>query len=114
MLDGDGVALVHRDPRVRRLAHPARQAVVVGVDVRDEHAVALGDVGAGGAEAGDEGVPRLVVVPTGVDEHRAAVGLDEVDERVAERVVRERHADRPQARPHGLGRGGGAGGTASP
>ena len=104
VLDGDRVALVHRHPRVRRVAHPARQAVVVGVDVGDQHAVALGDVGTGGAEPGDERIPRLVVVPPGVDQHRATIGLDQVDERVAERVVREGDADRPQAGSHELGR----------
>ena len=47
------------------------------------------------AKTVDQGVPGGIVVPSGIDEHRAAIGGDQVDERVTERIV-----ERP---PHGVG-----------
>ena len=92
--DDRRVGGVHRDPGPGRLPHLAGQAVVVGVVVGDDHAVDLGDGGAAGGEPRGEGVPGGRVVPAGVDEHRAAVGVDDVHEGVAERVVRDGHLER--------------------
>ena len=78
--------------------------MVIGVHVGDEEAVALRDVVAGGDEAFLEHLPGGVVVPARVHEHRAAVGLEEVDERVAEGVVRDRDGDAPQPRTHAFDR----------
>ncbi len=93
--DHGGVRGVHRDPGAGGLPHLGRESVVVGVMVRDQDAVEIGEGEAAGADAGDEGVPGVRVVPAGVDEHRPAVGLQEVDEGVAERVVRDGDGDAP-------------------
>ncbi len=95
--DDLGVGGVHGDPRAGRLADPAGQAVVVGVVVGDDDAVDVGDRDAECGEAGDEGVPGLGVVPAGVDEDRAAVGVEDVDEGVSEGVVGDGHLDPPHA-----------------
>ena len=44
VVDQRGVGRVERDPAPGRLADPAGQAVVVGVDVRDHHALHVADV----------------------------------------------------------------------
>ena len=93
--DHGGVRGVHRDPGAGGLPHLGGESVVVGVMVRDQDAVEIGEGEAAGADAGDEGVPGVRVVPAGVDEHRPAVGLQEVDEGVAERVVRDGDGDAP-------------------
>lgn len=71
--------------------------MVVGVVVGDDHAVDLGDANAEGVETGGEGVPGGGVVPAGVDEDGAAVGVEQVDEGVTEGVVRDGHLDGPDA-----------------
>ena len=48
-------------------------------------------------EAVDEGVPGRRVVPAGVDQDRAAVGVEDVHQRVAEGVVRDGDPDGPYA-----------------
>ena len=45
VVDELGVGGVQRDPGARRLPDPAGQPVVVRVDVRDHHALHVGDVG---------------------------------------------------------------------
>lgn len=67
--------------------------MVVGVVVGDEDAVDVGDGRAEGGEAAGEGVVGGGVVPAGVDEDGAAVGVHDVDERVAEGVVGDRDLD---------------------
>ena len=93
-----GVRRVHRDPRAGRLAHLARQAVVVGVVVGDDHAVHLGDATCRRRRAPRRGRPRSsgssqpVSMRTG-----PAVGVEDVDEGVAERVVGDGDLDGPYA-----------------
>jgi hypothetical protein len=88
---------VHRDPGTGDVADLAGEAVVVGVVVGDDHAVDVGDRDAQGTETGDEGLPGGRIVPAGVDEDGAAVGVEEVDQGVTERVVGDGHLDGPDA-----------------
>ena len=69
------------------------------MDVRDHHALHVADGEPGLLEAAAQRVERVVGVPARVDEVRAPVGLERVDEHVAEHD-RERHRDAPQARAH--------------
>ena len=85
------------------------QPVVVGVDVGHHDTLDVGDVAPGLLHAGRQRAEGVVGVPAGVDQVRTAVGLEEVDEDVAQRVVGQRHRDAPQARagpsrPPGRGR----------
>ncbi len=91
--DDRGVRLVHRDPGPGRLADLAGEPVVVGVVVGDDDAVDVGDCGGEGGEPGDQGVPGGRVVPPRIDEDGPPVGVDEVDEGVAEGVVRDGDLD---------------------
>ncbi len=93
--DHRGVRGVHGDPRAGGLPHRGGEPVVVGVVVGDHHPVDVGGVEAAGGDAGGEGVPGVRVVPAGVDQDRSAVGLQEVDEGVAEGVVRDGDGDAP-------------------
>ena len=95
VVDQRGVGGVERDPRARCVADAARQPVVVGMDVRDHHALDVGDVEAGLAEPGAERFERDVGVPAGVDDERPAVGFERVDEDVTQHD-RERYGDAPQ------------------
>jgi len=72
--------------------------------VRDEDAVALRDVVARRLDALLQHLPRGVVVPARVHEHRAPLGLEEIDERVAQRAVRDRHGHAPEPRAHAFDR----------
>ena len=67
--------------------------MVVGVVMGDDHAVHVTDLRTERAQPGREDVPGRGVVPPGVDEDRTPVGVEEVDQGVAERVVRYRHLD---------------------
>ncbi len=95
--DDRGVGGVHGDPGAGGLADPAGEAVVVGVVVGDDHAVHPGDGDAEGRQAGREGVPGLRVVPAGVDQDGAATGVEDVDEGVTQRIVRDGDLDAPYA-----------------
>ncbi len=90
-----GVRRVHRDPRPGRLADLRGQAVVVGVVVRDDHTAYVLDGDAAQAEPGGQCGPGGGVVPAGVDQDRAVVGVQEVDEGAAEGVVGDRDLDAP-------------------
>ena len=97
-LEEGRIGRVEPHPGPRRLADPARQSVVVGVDVGDHDRLHVVDGATGYGEAVVEGPPRLVGVPSGVDEGHAVVELEDVDEHVAQRVVRDRDGHRPQTR----------------
>ncbi len=97
VVDERGVGRVQRDPGVGVLAHATGEAVVVGVDVGDHHALHVGHLEAALAQARAQGVERVVGVPARVDQERAPVGLERVHEHVAQRD-RERYGDAPQAR----------------
>ncbi|KAF1854440.1 hypothetical protein Lal_00003834 [Lupinus albus] len=95
--DDLGVGGVHGDPRPGRLPHLAGEPVVVGVVMGDEDAVHIGDGGAARGEPGGEGVPGRGVVPAGVDQDGAVIGVEEVDQGVPERVVGDRDRDAPHS-----------------
>lgn len=94
--EGD-VGLVHRDPRPGHLADLARQAVVVRVVVGDHHAVDLAGRRAARQQALGERFPGQRVVPACVDEHRSAVGVDDVHQCVSEGIVRDGDPEGPYA-----------------
>ena len=96
---------VERDPGPRVLPDPPGQAVVVGMDVGDEHREHVADLVAGLAQAGVERVPGILGVPAGVDHRDAVVALEQVHEDVAQRALRHRDGHRPQARAQALDRG---------
>ena len=115
VVDELGVGGVQRDPGPGRLADPPGQPVVVGVDVGDHDALDVGDVAAGLLHAALQGAERVVGVPAGIHEIRPSVGLEEVDEDVAQRVVGQRHRDAPQPGPDLLDPGKGVvGGRGAP
>ena len=82
---------------------------MVGVDVGDHHAPHVGHRRAGDGQPGGQGVEGVLGVPPGVDEIDPAVGLEGVDEDVAQRVVGDGDGDAPQPRPHPLDRREGSG-----
>ena len=91
-------------PRAGRLADTTGQPVVVGVDVRHQHALHIGDVEPGGDETPAQDVVGVVGVPAGVDEIWPPIGLERVDEDVPQRVVGDGDGDAPQTRAHPLDR----------
>ena len=99
VVDQLGVGGVQGDPGARGLADPAGQPVVVRVDVGDHDALHVGDVAAGLLHAALQRAEGVVGVPAGVDEVGPTVGLEEVDQHVAQRVVRQRHRNAPQSGP---------------
>ena len=82
---------------------------MVGVDVGDHHAPHVGDGGAGDPQTVGQRLEGVVGVPAGVDEVDPPVGLEGVDEDVAQRVVGDGDGDAPQPRPHPLDRREGSG-----
>ena len=99
VVDQLGVGGVQGDPRARGLADPPGQPVVVRVDVGDHDALDVGDVAAGLLHAALQRAEGVVGVPPGVHQVGPAVGLEDVDEHVAQRVVGQRHRDAPQPGP---------------
>ena len=111
-----GVGGVQRDPGARGLPDAPGQSVVVGVDVRHHDALDVGDVAPHLLHAGRKRPEGVIGVPAGVDQIRPLVRLEDVDEDVTQRVVRERHRNAPEPVPDLLdagervvGRGGAAG-----
>ena len=88
---------VERDPRPGGLADPAGQPVVVRVDVGHHHALHVGDVAAGFRDAAAQCAEGIIGVPAGVNEVRPTVGLEEVDEHVAQGVVGQRNRNAPES-----------------
>ena len=95
--DHVALALVNDDLRAAALLHHAREAVVVGVDVRHQQRLHLREADAGVVELLFERVGRLRHIPAGVDERPAVAPFDEVRQHPAERVVRDRHLQLQQA-----------------
>ena len=91
--DEVALALVDDDRGAAALLHLAGEAVVVGVDVRDEQRLEFREADAGVVELLLERVERLGDVPAGVDERPAVVPFDEVRQHPAERVVRDGHPE---------------------
>jgi hypothetical protein len=104
--DERGVGGMEGDPRPGQLPHPAGEAVVVGVDVGDEHAADVLQPGAERAEAVAQRRQRLRGVPAGVDQHHPVRHLEGVGEHVGQWAARDGHRDAPQSWPdllHGRG-----------
>ncbi|CAM5457430.1 hypothetical protein BSAF29S_05018 [Bacillus safensis subsp. safensis] len=93
--DDGGVGGVHRDPGPGLLPHAAGQAVVVGMVVGDHDTVHVPHGQPEGVEPSGQLAPGSRVVPAGVDQDGPAVGVDDVDQGVPERVVRDRHPQVP-------------------
>ncbi len=97
-----GIVGMQADPCPGLLAHTPGQAVVVGVDVGDEHGLDVLDRSARFHQAVVQGRPGVLGVPAGVDDGDPVVELEGIDQDVAQRIVRDRDRDRPQPRPHPL------------
>jgi hypothetical protein len=65
------VSGVQRDPGPGLFTDPHGKAQMVAVVVGDQHTVQVSDLGAGGLEAGCQGLPRVRVIPASVDQDRA-------------------------------------------
>ena len=102
--EGARIFLVHADPGARGLPDLVREAVVVGVEVRDEDRRDLADLVPGFPDARHQSVPRLVARPSGVDQHRPAGAFKEIGEHVPQRAVRERRGHGPHTGPYLLHR----------
>ena len=102
LLDQSGVGRMERDPSSGGLADASGQAVVVRVDVGDQNPLHVGDRLPRLLQPCHQGLIGVVGVPAGVDQVRAAIGLERVDEHVAQRVVGDRDRDAPEAGPHQL------------
>lgn len=100
--DQRGIGRMHRDPRTRRLAQATGKPVVVRMDVGDEDCLDVARRVSRQRHPGDERAPGLLRVPTGVDDSRPGVQLQQVHEHVPKRIVREWHRDRPEPRPDTL------------
>jgi hypothetical protein len=74
------------------------------MDMGDENSLGLGDRTAGLGHAGPQRRIRLIGVPPGIDEVGASVGLKEVDEDIAQRVVGKRYWNAPKSGAHPLHR----------
>ncbi len=109
IVDQGGVGGMEGHPGPRCLPDPTGQAVVIRVDVGDEDTLDIGDVEAGVGQSGHQRVVGIVGVPSGVDDVRPAIGLEGVDQHVAQRVVRDRYRNAPKARAHRFDRREGAG-----
>ena len=88
---------VHRDRRPRCLAEAAAEPVVVEVHVGDDDPGDSVGRQARGRKPGHEVLPAALVIPARVHDQRAGVGKQQVGERVAKRVVRDRHRHGPHA-----------------
>ena len=84
------VVLVHGDPSAGCLADPSAQSGVVRMEVRDHDALDVGHRMPDLGEPRVEALPAVVVTPASVDQDQSAGGFHGVDERVPERVVRDR------------------------
>ena len=75
-----GIGRVQRDPGARRLPDATGQAVVVRMDVGDHDALHVSDVAPDLFHAARERAEGVVGVPPGVNQVRAAVRLEDVDQ----------------------------------
>ena len=100
VVDELGIGGVERDPRARGLPDPPGQPVVIGMDVGDQDALDIGHVAADLLHAAVQRAEGVVGVPSGIDQVGAAVGLEDVDEDVAQRVVGQRYRNAPEAVAH--------------
>ena len=105
---GGNVGWAHERDKLSTVVPPAPpnniNAAAIDAITNAGLATISGDGVTGGGEALLQHLPRRVVVPTRVHEHRTAVGLEEIDERVAQRVVRDRDGDAPESGTHTLDR----------
>jgi hypothetical protein len=93
---------VHRDRRPRRLAEAAAEPVVIEVNVGDDDPGDPFGRHAGRLEPGLQVLPAALGVPARVNDHGAGVGQQQVSERVAKRVIRDRDRYGPYARADSL------------
>ena len=78
------VGRVQPDPGPRHLPHPARQAVVVRVQVGHQHAADVDQPGAERPQAVLQGGQRLRGVPAGIHQHHPAGALERVGEDIGQ------------------------------
>ena len=91
-------SLVYVDGGIREhhLVADYKTAGVIGMDVRDHDALHVRDVAPNLGEAALQRAERVVGVPPGVHQVRAAVGLEHVDQHIPQRVVGQRDGNAPK------------------